>query len=44
LNNQLALSAQRVLASVTSTSLGGEVEPHLAGAIIKIFKAARQKL
>lgn len=32
---------RRVLASTTATSLGGEIEPHLAEAIIKQFKIAR---
>jgi len=32
---------QRVLAGVTASSLGGEVEPHLADALVKEFKAKR---
>lgn len=34
---------QRVLAGATASSLGGEIEPHLADAILKQFKAARSK-
>lgn len=36
-------TTQRVLATVTASSLGGEIEPHLAEAIVKQFKAARSK-
>lgn len=36
-------TTQRVLAAVTASSLGGEIEPHLAEAIVKQFKAARSK-
>jgi hypothetical protein len=36
-------SASRILAAVTASSLGGEIEPHLADAIIKQFKTARSK-
>ncbi|MGH9753488.1 MAG: hypothetical protein ACREA2_11955 [Blastocatellia bacterium] len=36
-------TTQRVLAAVIASSLGGEIEPHLAEAIIKQFKAARSK-
>jgi hypothetical protein len=36
-------TTERVLAAVTSSSLGGEIEPHLAEAIVKQFKAARDK-
>lgn len=31
----------RIISAITATSLGGEIEPHLAEAIIKEFKAAR---
>lgn len=34
-------SSERVVGSATASSLGGEIEPHLAEAIIKQFKAAR---
>jgi hypothetical protein len=34
-------SSDRVVGSATASSLGGEIEPHLADAIIKQFKAAR---
>jgi hypothetical protein len=36
-------ATERVLAGATASSLGGEIEPHLAEAIIKQFKAARSK-
>ena len=36
--------SERVLAGATASSLGGEIEPHLADAILKQFKAARAKL
>lgn len=36
-------STERVLAGATASSLGGEIEPHLAEAILKEFKAARAK-
>lgn len=36
-------TTERVLGAVTASSLGGEIEPHLAEAILKFFKAARQK-
>jgi len=36
-------TTERVLAGTTASSLGGEIEPHLADAIIKQFKAARDK-
>jgi hypothetical protein len=35
---------QRVLAGVTASSLGGEIEPHLADALVKEFKAKRGKV
>jgi hypothetical protein len=34
-------SSERIVGSTTASSLGGEIEPHLAEAIIKQFKAAR---
>ena len=34
-------SSERVVGSATASSLGGEIEPHLAEAIIKQFKVAR---
>lgn len=34
---------QRVLAGTTASSLGGEIEPNLADAIVKEFKAKRGK-
>lgn len=34
---------ERVLAGATASSLGGEIEPHLAEAILKQFKAVRSK-
>ena len=34
---------QRVLAGVTASSLGGEIEPHLADALVKELKAKRSK-
>lgn len=34
---------QRVLAGVTASSLGGEIEPNLAEALVKEFKAKRGK-
>jgi hypothetical protein len=36
--------SERVLAATTASSLGGEIEPHLAEAILKEFKAARGNL
>lgn len=36
-------SSERVVAGTTASSLGGEIEPHLADAIVKQFKAARSK-
>lgn len=36
-------TTERVLGAVTASSLGGEIEPHLAEAILKFFKAAREK-
>ena len=36
-------TTERVLAAVTSSSLGSEIEPRLAEAIVKQFKAARDK-
>lgn len=36
-------SSERVVAGTTASSLGGEIEPHLAEAIVKQFKAARSK-
>jgi hypothetical protein len=35
--------SERVLAATTASSLGGEIEPHLAEAILNEFKAARGK-
>jgi hypothetical protein len=35
--------SERVVGSTTASSLGGEIEPHLAEAIIKQFKAARSE-
>jgi hypothetical protein len=35
--------SKRVVGGTTASSLGGEVEPHLADALIKEFKAARLK-
>lgn len=35
-------TTQRVVAGTTASSLGGEIEPHLADAIIKQFKEARK--
>ena len=34
---------ERVLTGVTASSLGGEIEPHLAEALVKEFKAKRAK-
>lgn len=34
---------QRVLTGITASSLGGEIEPHLAEALVKEFKAKRAK-
>lgn len=34
---------QRVLAGITASSLGGEIEPHLADALVKELKAKRAK-
>ena len=34
-------ASERIVGSTTASSLGGEIEPHLADAIIKRFKAAR---
>ncbi len=36
-------SSERVVGATTASSLGGEIEPHLAEAIVKQFKAARSK-
>ena len=36
-------TTERVLAGTTASSLGGEIEPHLADAILKQFKAVRGK-
>ena len=36
-------SSERVVGSTTASSLGGEIEPNLAEAIIKQFKAARSR-
>jgi hypothetical protein len=36
-------SSERVVAGTTASSLGGEIEPNLADAIVKQFKAARSK-
>lgn len=36
-------ATERVLAGTTASSLGGEIEPHLAEAILKQFKVARSK-
>lgn len=36
-------SSERVVGATTASSLGGEIEPHLADAIVKQFKAARSK-
>lgn len=35
-------TTERVVAGVTASSLGGEIEPHLADAIVKQFKEARK--
>lgn len=35
--------SERILAGATASSLGGEIEPHLADAILKQFKAVRAK-
>ena len=35
-------ASERVLAAATASSLGGEIEPHLAEAIVKQFSAARR--
>lgn len=37
-------SSERVVAGTTASSLGGEIEPNLADAIVKQFKAARSKV
>lgn len=39
--NVIEPTTQRVLAGVTASSLGGEIEPHLAEALVKEFKAKR---
>jgi hypothetical protein len=36
-------SSERVLVATTASSLGGEIEPHLADAILKQFKALRSR-
>jgi hypothetical protein len=36
-------SSERIVGSTTASSLGGEIEPHLAEAIIKQFKTVRSK-
>ena len=36
-------ATERVLAGMTASSLGGEIEPHLADAILKQFKEVRSK-
>ena len=41
--NIIEPTTQRIVAGTTVSSLGGELEPDLAGAIIKQFKAARSK-
>jgi hypothetical protein len=41
--NILEPTTERILAAVTASSLGGEIEPNLADALVKQFKAARAK-